>query len=302
MPQGFKLWHAHCILQTIKWAQDGAPLYERENEGGVEEEEEDDDETAGIEAASTVQDEKEVTVGHRQQLPSSNTAPSQPTDSPRKRSIRERIEERKREEKAHVSVMRSQRLDTTVHSQPDHPTDPFAAHGSCSAGSVESPRKKSIRERIEERKREEEIQPMAVDNRKLRQQLELLMGDTMASQHDSIADKNSNHMTSPDQLPVHAMASQKDADMVETALPKAEEHTLLARLSAMVEQHGAAEHSAAGDCGAHSIRQQQSRPASKAWCCVKNAALRCGPELDSEKVVGQQLEKGTHVEARHSCR
>ena len=50
----------------------------------------------------------------------------------------------------------------------------------------------------------------------------------------------------------------------------------------------------------HTMTEEHNSP-HKVWCCVKNAALRRGPELDSEKIlVGQQLEKGTHVEARHS--
>ena len=49
----------------------------------------------------------------------------------------------------------------------------------------------------------------------------------------------------------------------------------------------------------HTLTEEHNSP-HKVWCCVKNVALRRGPELDSEKIPGQQLEKGTHVEARHS--
>ena len=47
----------------------------------------------------------------------------------------------------------------------------------------------------------------------------------------------------------------------------------------------------------HTLTEEHNSP-HKAWCCVKNAALRRGPELDSEKSL--QLEQGTYVEARRS--
>ena len=50
----------------------------------------------------------------------------------------------------------------------------------------------------------------------------------------------------------------------------------------------------------HSVLTEEHNSPHKAWCCVKNVALRRGPGLDSETVIGQLLEKGTHVEARHS--
>ena len=56
----------------------------------------------------------------------------------------------------------------------------------------------------------------------------------------------------------------------------------------------------ARSCAMHSILTEEHNSPHKAWCCVKNVALRRGPGLDSETVIGQLLEKGTHVEARHS--
>ena len=76
-------------------------------------------------------------------------------------------------------------------------------------------------------------------------------------------------------------AHDQGADIVEAALRKSEEE--MARRNAMVEEHN----------GLANSRR-------KAWCCVNNAALRRGPELDSEIISRQQLEKGTHVEVRRS--
>ena len=80
-----------------------------------------------------------------------------------------------------------------------------------------------------------------------------------------------------------AAPPEADADIVAAALRKrlAKSEGEKARHNAMVEEHN-------GLANSH----------REAWCCVHKAALRRGPELDSEKSL--QLEQGTYVEARRS--
>ena len=72
--------------------------------------------------------------------------------------------------------------------------------------------------------------------------------------------------------------------------------------SKAVEQSEAPLHSSIEDIACMNGRMKRHKIHRKTWCCIKNAALRREPELDSEKLE-HQLEAGTCMEARHgpSC-